>query len=138
MSLTNEEKELVSQSFFKVSADVDQAAKVFYDRLFEISPDTYALFQDTDMQKQGRILMQMLDRVVESLYQRDPIEDEMKALGKRHIQYGVDVSQYQFFGEALLGMLEQILGRSFTPELQAAWKKAFQLMARLALEGVGE
>jgi nitric oxide dioxygenase len=57
---------------------------------------------------------------------------DLKAMGKRHIAYGVKREQYQQVGEALLWTLEQGLGADFTPELKAAWTKVYAALADVA------
>lgn len=43
-------------------------------------------------------------------------------LGKRHVRYGVTPAMYEFMGEALLYMLDKMIGENFTPDVREAWK----------------
>jgi nitric oxide dioxygenase len=132
MTLTADEKELVTQSFMKVAPIADQAAELFYGRLFEIAPESHQLFAHTDMRLQGRKLMQTLATAIGALDRLEAIVPDLKAMGKRHIAYGVKREQYQQVGEALLWTLEQGLGADFTPELKAAWTKVYAALADVA------
>ena len=129
MPITDQEKELVVQSFLKLSIDIDLTAEVFYRRLFEILPEVRALFEGTNMQQQGRILMRMLDSSVEALNNADAIREKMTPLGRRHIRYGVQNAHYKPFGEALIWTIEEILGEDYTPDIGVAWAKVFQTLA---------
>ena len=129
MSITSDEKELVLQSFLKLSINIDHTAEVFYQRLFETMPEAERLFAGTDMEEQGRILMRMLDSTVEMLSNPPLLREEMTKLGKRHMGYGVKANHYQPFGEALLWTVETVLDEDYTSEIGAAWAKAFQMLA---------
>ena len=63
---------LIQDSFAKVVPISDAAAKIFYDRLFDIAPEVKPLFRE-NMAEQGRKLMQMLGAVVNGLRELDEI-----------------------------------------------------------------
>jgi hemoglobin-like flavoprotein len=132
MSITSREKELVVQSFLKLSADIDRTAATFYQHLFDTLPDARPLFAGTDMQEQGRILMRMLDTLVEILPDQDVIAEHMTTLGKRHQGYGVQRTHFKSFGEALVWTVEVVLGENYTSEIGDAWRKAYQVLTDTA------
>ena len=53
------------------------------------------------------------------------VERHLRALGRRHVGYGVRDSHYATVGEALLWTLEQGLGDAFTPDVRAAWAETY-------------
>ena len=97
--MTPKQIELIQQSFAKVSPISDKAAAMFYDRLFEIAPDTKSLFRG-DMAGQGRKLMATLAVVVSGLANLDAILPAASALAKRHVGYGVMASHYTPVGRS--------------------------------------
>jgi hemoglobin-like flavoprotein len=50
-------------------------------------------------------------------------------MGRRHKDYGVQPAHYGIVGTALLGTLEQGLGKTFTPEVKEAWAAAYDILA---------
>ena len=64
--MTPDQIKLVQQSFAKVAPISEQAAVMFYDRLFEIAPAVKAMFPN-DMTEQRRKLMATLAIVVNGL-----------------------------------------------------------------------
>ena len=132
MTITQNEIELVTTTFAKVAPIADQAAELFYGRLFEIDPTTPPLFEDTDMTEQGKKLMQMLSVAVGSLGKLDALIPQVEALGARHINYGVTKDQYGTVGAALLWTLEQGLGDAFTDDVKAAWTTVYTTLADVA------
>lgn len=130
--MTPQQIEIVQRSFAKVAPISDQAAKLFYGRLFEIAPDVKALFHG-DMDEQGRKLMATLAVVVNGLGQLDAILPAASALAKRHVGYGVRPSHYAPVGEALLWTLQQGLGADWTPALADAWTAAYVTLSQFMI-----
>lgn len=132
MTLSNQDKALVKDTFAKVAPIADQAAEMFYNRLFEIDPATQSLFTKTDMSEQGRKLMQMIGVAVAALDHLDQIVPALESLGQRHEGYGVTLDQYNTVGEALIWTLGQGLGDEFTPEVSQAWVKVYTTLVEVA------
>ena len=85
--MTPDQIALVQQSFAKVEPIADQAADIFYDRLFERAPAVRPMFPD-DMTAQKRKLMEMLSTAVADLHRIDRILPALEDLGRRHVDYG--------------------------------------------------
>ena len=51
-------------------------------------------------------------------------------LARRHREYGVRDAQYASVGAALLWTLEQAYGAAFTPEVSAAWVRAYTALSQ--------
>lgn len=119
---------LVRSSFQKLAPIAEQAAALFYARLFELDPALRPLFRG-DMREQGRKLMQMIALAVGALDRLDTILPAVRQLGARHTDYGVRDEHYATVGAALLWTLEKGLGAEFTPELRDAWTKTYTTLA---------
>ena len=135
MTLTTEQKQLVRSSWALVMPIQDEAARLFYGRLFEIDPSTKPLFASTDMAEQGKMLMQMINVAVASLERLDTIRSAVKDLGRRHEGYGVKEEHYESVGAALLWTLGQGLGEQFTPEVEEAWAETYGTLTGIMKEG---
>ncbi len=131
--MTPQERSLVQESFAAVRPISDQAAAMFYERLFTIAPEVKPLFKG-DMSEQGKKLMQMLAVAVNGLNNLEAILPAVQELGRKHVDYGVTAAHYQPVGEALLWTLEQGLGDAFTAETKAAWEKTYTLLAGAMIE----
>ncbi|MEH2475724.1 hemoglobin-like flavoprotein [Nitrobacteraceae bacterium AZCC 2161] len=115
---------LVQESFAKVAPIADQAAVLFYDRLFEVAPQVRSMFHG-DMAEQRRKLMATLGVVVTGLTKLETVLPAASALAKKHVGYGVKAAHYPIVGAALLWTLEKGLGEAWNPELAAAWTAAY-------------
>jgi nitric oxide dioxygenase len=122
--MTPDEVKLVQQSFSKVVPIADQAAILFYDRLFEIAPQVKAMFP-ADMTEQRKKLIAMLAAVVNGLADLPSILPAASALAKRHVAYGAKAAHYPVVGAALLWTLEKGLGEGWTPDVASAWTTAY-------------
>jgi len=119
---------LVQTSFAQVAPIADQAATMFYDRLFETAPQVKPLFKG-DMAEQRRKLITMLGAVVTGLGDLNSILPAASALAKRHAGYGVEAGHYVSVGQALLWTLERGLGPVWTKDVAAAWTAAYSLLS---------
>src|ERR1051325_8573493 len=131
MTLAPEQKQLVRSTWAMVAPIQEDAARLFYGRLFEIDPSTKSLFASTDMTKQGKKLMQTIEVAVAGLDKLDAIQSAVEALGRRHVGYGVREEHYESVGAALLWTLEQGLGEEFTPEVEEAWAETYWTLATI-------
>ena len=88
IQMTSQQIALVRESFAKIVPASEQAAVLFYDRLFAVDPSTRPLFRG-DMKSQGAKLMAAIGSVVESLDRIETMMDDLRALARRHGRYGV-------------------------------------------------
>jgi nitric oxide dioxygenase len=126
--MTGEQIDLVKKSFEKIVPISEQAAALFYAKLFDLDPQLRWLFKG-DMKEQGRKLMQVIAYAVESLERFDELVPQVRALGARHANYGVEERDYESVGAALLWTLEKALSREFTAPTKEAWTKLYGLLA---------
>ncbi len=118
----------VQESWKAVEGISDQAAALFYDKLFSMDPSLKDLFKG-DMVEQGKKLMSMIGVAVRGLSRLDTIVPAVQQLGVRHAGYGVKDEDYATVAGALLWTLGQGLGDAFTEDLKQAWTDAYTLLA---------
>lgn len=136
--MTPEQNEIVRETWSHVAPIADTAAKLFYERLFEIDPTARPLFKADDLPEQRRKLMQTLDQLVRGLDHLDDLVPVIEELGRRHVRYGVRDAHYDTVGAALLWTLEQGLGARWTPEARAAWTDVYTLTAGVMRNAAGD
>lgn len=126
--LTAAQKTLVQTSFATIVPIADDAAALFYQRLFELDPSLQAMFRGS-MIEQRKKLMQMLTAAVKGLGRLEQLVPVVRDLGRRHATYGVAEAHYDTVGAALLWTLEMGLGAAFTAETREAWTAVYGLLA---------
>jgi hemoglobin-like flavoprotein len=127
-AMTPEQILLVRASFAEVKALGDQAAALFYERLFALDPSLRALFKGDPAAQRAKLLA-ALAMVVDALDRLDHLLPAVRDLGRRHAHYGVLPEHYATVGSALIWTLEQGLGAALTPAARRAWIDAYGLLA---------
>ena len=131
--MTPRQQNLIKESFAMVAPIADQAAIIFYDRLFELDPSLERLFAHTDMAAQRKNLMQTLTVVVKSIDKLEAIVPAVEALGRRHAGYGVEPAMFATVGQALIDTLAVGLGDAFTNETRNAWVDAYGILSSVMI-----
>jgi hemoglobin-like flavoprotein len=136
--MTPRQQHLIRTSWAQVAPIADQAATIFYGRLFSLDPSLERLFAHTDMAGQRRNLVQTLTVVVKSIDRLDTIVPAVEALGRRHVGYGVRPEHFATVGSALLDTLATGLGEAFTPETKRAWAMAYGILSGVMIGAMEE
>ena len=131
--MTPEQIRLIQESFVKVGAIKEQAADMFYNRLFEMDPSLRSMFPE-DLSEQKKKLMATIAMVVAGLNELEKVVPAAEALGRSHVGYGVERKHYDTVGAALLWTLEQGLGDAWNEDLMAAWTIAYGVLAGVMLD----
>lgn len=126
--ISADEVAAVQKTWAQVKTISDTAADLFYDKLFALDPSLRALFP-SDLSEQKKKLMATLDFAVATLTKPDALLPAVRALGQRHVSYGVQPAHYSVVGAALLDTLETGLGAGFTDEVRGAWTKTYGVVS---------
>ena len=133
-TMTPEQIALVKSTWTQVLPIQDQAASLFYGRLFELDPSVKPLFPN-DLAAQGRKLMNTINVAVNARDKLDTIAPVIAEMGRRHVGYGVVDAHSDTVGDALLWTLQQGLGDAFTDEAREAWTLTYTTIAAVMKEG---
>jgi hemoglobin-like flavoprotein len=136
--ITPEQRALVQQTWQQVVPIADTAARVFYNRLFEIDPQLRVMFDGVEMKSQRRKLIQVLAMAVGRLDRIEELVPVIEALGRRHAAYGVSDAHYETVGAALIWTLEKGLGKAWSEEVKAAWTEVYVLLANVMRTAAAE
>jgi hemoglobin-like flavoprotein len=123
--MTPERERLVRDTWRRFEPKAAEHARYFYDKLFELDPETTAMFERADMDLQRHKLMETIGMLVAELDDPEQLVTDLVSLGRRHVPFGVRDSDYDAAGVALLWTLEKALGPEFTPEARSAWNEAY-------------
>src|SRR6266852_1626275 len=131
--MNSDQVSLIQHSFAKIRPIAQEAAALFYGRLFEIAPDVRPLFRG-DMAEQGRKLIATHAAVLNGFTDLESILPAARALAKKHVAYGVRAEHYGPVGVALLWTLERGLGAEWTCDLAAAWTDAYTMLSEYMID----
>lgn len=107
----------------------------FYEILFERYPQSKALFSRNSADKQQKMLTEALVAVMDHLEDASWLSEQLGALGRKHVDYGVTDDMYEWVGASLLATLAEIAGDAWTPALAQAWTDAYGAIQSLMLAG---
>ncbi len=125
--------ERVRASWNKVLLKSDETADLFFEKLFETSPETRDLFAE-DISSQKRAHFATLNRLVGGLHEPDVMRSHMKDLFQRHVEVMSNTETHTLFEQTLLATLEQTLGDDWNQELRGDWHEAFDTVAQMVME----
>lgn len=132
MTVTGHQRVLVQATYPKLIDNIDTATVIFFDHLFQIDPSLKALFIG-EMSVQGRKMIQTLLVIVNTLNDPDSVGTVIQETSLRHVTYGVKAEYYQPVGRALIATIRESLGAECTPEVEAAWAAAVELVSSIAI-----
>lgn len=135
--MTQEQIQLVQQSWKKVMPVARQAGLTFYAKLFEAAPGVRHLFKD-DITEQANKLVTILGYVVTKLNDLDTLLPEVRRLGVRHNDYGTEPAHYEVVGQCLIATLKDGLGPGWTAEVQNAWITAYNTLKNVMIVAQAE
>jgi hemoglobin-like flavoprotein len=132
--MTPEQITLVQTSFERLSPKLPAMATRFYEELFAREPALRRMFT-VPLPLQELKFAEKLTEIVQAMPRLDELLTHTRALGARHVGYGVRTADYQTLGDALLAALAAVLGDSFDAATREAWALAYNLVAETMLEG---
>ena len=126
--MTARQISLVKQSFRSIEPVIDDAAILFYERLFEIDRSVPRLFRKSP-REEARLLAETLPGIVNAIDHPAQLRVAAEVLGPRCAGCGVRDRHYEAVGQALLWTLANGLHDTFTPEVRDAWMAAYGRLA---------
>jgi hemoglobin-like flavoprotein len=134
--MTPDQIALIRRQFGLVARRADAFAADFYDHLFMLDGTLRPMFP-ADLSAQRGKLVKVLAHVILSLDDLGAVIDDVRALGARHVGYGVTAADYQTVGIALLKTLGDHLGDAFDDASRAAWARCYGMLAEAMSEAEG-
>ena len=121
---------IVQQSWTKIIPIRDDAAALFYTRLFELDPSLRSRFKG-DVTEQTRTWGTMVSIAVANLERPFILLPTLYSLGAQQEKNGIQAHHYDIAGIALLDTLQCVLGEAFTPEIRAAWANGYRAITNV-------
>ena len=130
-----EHEALIRTTWAVVSPRAAALVDRFYQALFEISPESRALFDHTDPGALERKFLATLDELVRVVDDPERLVSVLAPLGRRHGGYGVEPAHYRAAAAALMTALRETCGEGFTAEAHEAWRELYNLVAAVMMRG---
>lgn len=125
--------QLIKESWVAIEPQAEKVAQYFYAHIFYGHPDVRDMFP-VMMDVQRDRLLQSLVRIVQGFDNPEYLAPYLKQLGRDHRKFSVVSEHYEVVGRSLVAALARYGGDAWTPEVEAAWVRAFDLAAGMMIE----
>lgn len=124
-----------SEGMSLIFAHKAEITAAFYKNLFRELPQAQGMFQNNE-RHQKEMFGAMLCTIARSMGDGEAFDKLCKSLAKAHAHLGLDRSQHQIAGDALLSAMTQVLGDKISLDSLQIWRCAIDcLTARMANAG---
>lgn len=123
--LDQSELDVLRASVLILRESNEDAAVVFYETLFEQSPELRDLFP-AQMTDQARKFSATLIVAVNFLADWQSLKPIIETLARRHLAYGVKFEHYELVGQALIATLQKF---GTSPNDIAVWRKIYAILS---------
>ena len=82
-----------------------------------------------------KMLTEALVAVMDHLEDAPWLEQQLSAMGAKHVSYGVQDEMYAYVGECLVAALKDAAGDGWTPRVEKAWIGAFGAISGIMIAG---
>jgi NAD(P)H-flavin reductase/hemoglobin-like flavoprotein len=124
------DQQLLVASLEAIGSAADEVVRSFYAQLFLGRPYLRGLFPASLDTRSDRLFAALL-KLAEQLDRIDELVPVLEQLGRDHRKYGVRPSHHDAVRQAMVGALRDHAGRSWRPEYEAAWNRAYDFAARV-------
>jgi NAD(P)H-flavin reductase/hemoglobin-like flavoprotein len=115
------------KNFAQVAEHGDEVPLFFYSDLFIKHPEVRDMFP-ISMEAQRGHLVDALVKIVSNVDSPQDLTAFLQGLGRDHRKFGVALEHYEAVGASLLTTLEYFSGPDWTPDLQADWAAAYEII----------
>lgn len=117
-------------------------ARCLYENMMRLAPESVELFRDENGTLQADNLQRLFAKFVKYVgctvagyYDTQRLLHTLSKLGALKVAAGVTEAHWKILGQVLDMTLHQLLGSSYTPEVQRAWMTAYQFMSSIMVDG---
>ena len=132
--MTPEQVALVLDGVARLRPDMDRTADAFYRNLFERHPEVRPMFP-ADLSRLRLKFADELNAIVTAIPDFPAFFEAARALGARHVGYGVRAAHFAMVRPPLLAAIAAQLGEAWTPPMAAAWTSAYDMISEAMLLG---
>lgn len=137
--LTQSEIELVKSTIPILESGNTAITSHFYQRMFEHNPELKHVFNLKNQAKgtQQTALFNAVLAYAKNIDNLAVLQQAVSRIAHKHTSLNIQAEHYPIVGHHLIETFRELTGDLFTPELEAAWTKAYQQLAEvfIGIEG---
>ncbi|WP_199609605.1 NO-inducible flavohemoprotein [Flocculibacter collagenilyticus] len=133
--LTTHDIKIVKSTVPLLEAGGVAITRHFYQRLFKHHPELKNIFnmsnQHTDSQRIA--LFEAILAYAKNIDNLAVLKHAVERIAQKHTSFHIQPFHYQYVGDHLIETLRELLPEQFTPEVEAAWTKAYSALAQILI-----
>jgi len=135
MALTRREAELVNETIPALRQHGEHISTVFYKTMLRDHPELNHYFNSVNMHtgKQPRALTALILAFASNIVNISELTPKLERVAQKHASLQISPEHYEIVAKYLIRAFSAVLGPAMTPEVNAAWTKAYWLMAKSKL-----
>ncbi|KAI0391895.1 globin-like protein [Xylariaceae sp. FL0594] len=133
MALTRQEAELVNETIPALRQHGEHISTVFYKTMLRDHPELNDYFNSVNMHtgKQPRALTALILAFASNIVNISELTPKLERVAQKHASLHICQEHYEIVAKYLIRAFSAVLGPAMTPEVNAAWTKAYWLMAKM-------
>lgn len=128
---------LIRQTLTEIGPIADKVTSYFYALVFTGHPELRSMFPVAMDLQRDRLLKALLT-AAEHIDDPQVLTPFLSRLGAGHRKYGTMAGHYPIIGEALIGALARYAERSWGPEAEAAWVRAYTAISQIMIDAAAD
>ncbi|KAI0190385.1 globin-like protein [Xylaria flabelliformis] len=133
MGLTRREAELVNETIPALRQHGEHISTVFYKSMLRDHPELNHYFNSVNMHtgRQPRALTALILAFASNIVNISELTPKLERVAQKHVSLVIHPEHYEIVAKYLIRAFSAVLGPAMTPEVNAAWTKAYWLMAKM-------
>lgn len=133
--LTRREAELVNETIPALRQHGEHISTVFYKSMLRDHPELNHYFNSVNMHtgRQPRALTALILAFASNIVNISELTEKLERVAQKHASLVIRPEHYEIVAKYLIRAFSAVLGPAMTPEVNAAWTKAYWLMAKSKL-----
>lgn len=128
---------LIRRTMAEVAPVADRTTSYFYALLFLRHPELRELFPAAMDAQRDRLLKALLT-AAEHIDDAQVLSEYLANLGRGHRKYGTRPEHYPAVGECLIGALTRYASAVWSPEVEAAWVRAYTAISQIMIDAAAK
>ncbi|KAI0425080.1 globin-like protein [Xylaria sp. FL1042] len=131
--LTRREAELVNETIPALRQHGEHISTVFYKSMLRDHPELNHYFNSVNMHtgRQPRALTALILAFASNIVNISELTDKLERVAQKHASLVIRPEHYEIVAKYMIRAFSAVLGPAMTPEVHAAWTKAYWLMAKM-------
>lgn len=136
-TLTEHQKKLLLNTWQVLQQDIAKVGVVMFMNVFETHPECKEAFLpfkelkgndlrwSTELKTHGLRVMNVVEKILARIESEEKIEEYLKALACKHVNYGANPKLMHLFGPQFIHAIKRPINEHWSPEMQEAWTTFF-------------